>query len=74
MDPVIQFPGDGMVPRERFGPISQLFMRTSSKEGAETFVSHWQVVQDLDHVNEDRNRHREQHQRLERVDHLEQRD
>ena len=47
-------------------------MRTATEQGAETLMAHWQVVQDLQHVNQDRNWHREQHNRLEQVDHLEQ--
>ena len=74
MDLMVQFPGDGVVPRERFGPRSQLFMRTATEQGAETLMTHWQVMQDLQHVNQDRDGYREQHNRLERVDHLDQRD
>ena len=65
MDLVIQFSGDGVVPRERFGPIPQLFMRTATEKRAEQLVAHGQVVQDLEHVNQDRNRNGEQHNRLE---------
>ena len=65
MDLVIQFSGDGVVPRERFGPIPQLFMRTATEQRAEQLVAHGQVVQDLEHVNQDRNRNGEQHNRLE---------
>ena len=62
MDLVIEFPGDRVVPRERFSPRSQFFVGTSAEQGAETFVAHRQVMQDLEHVNENRNRDREQHQ------------
>ena len=65
MDLVIQFPGNGVVPRERLGPIPQFFMRTASEEGAEQLVAHRQVVQDLEHVNQYSDGHREQHDRLE---------
>ena len=41
MDFMVQFPGDGMIPRERLGPRSQLLMRTASKQCAEQFVAHW---------------------------------
>ena len=44
MDLVIQFSGDGVVPRERFGPLSQLLMRTASEQRAEQLVAHGQVV------------------------------
>ena len=65
MDLVIQFSSDGVVPRERFRPIPQLFMRTASKQRAEQHMAHRQVVQDLEHVNQDRNWHGEQHDGLE---------
>ena len=71
MDLVIQFPGNGMIPRERFRPIPQLFMGAATKQRAEQLMAHGQVMQDLQHVNQDRNRHREQHNRLERTHHLE---
>ena len=54
---MVQFPGNGMVPRERFGPIPQLFMGTSAKQRAEQLMAHRQVMQDLQHVDQDRNRH-----------------
>ena len=62
MDLVVEFPGNRVVPRQRFGPGSQLFMRTATEQGAETLMAHWQVVQDLQHVNQDRDGYREQHQ------------
>ena len=65
MDLVIQFPGDGMVPRERFRPIPQLFMSTASKQRAEQLMAHGQVVQYLEHVDENSDGHGEQHDRLE---------
>ena len=71
MDLMVQFPGDGVVPRERFGPRSQLFMSAASEQGVKTLVAHWQVVQNLQHVDENRDGYRKQNQRLERVDHLE---
>ena len=71
MDLVIQFSGDRVVPRERFGPIPQLFVGAPSEQGAEAFMAHRQVVQDLQHVKENRNRHREQHNRLQGAHHLE---
>ena len=57
MDLVIQFPGNGVVPRERFGPIPQLFMGAATEQRAEQLMAHGQVVQDLEHVYQDRNRH-----------------
>ena len=74
MNLVIEFPGNRVVPRQRFRPRSQFLMGTASEEGTETFVAHRQVVQDLQHIEENRNRHREQHNGLERTHHLEQRD
>ena len=65
MDLVIQFPGDGMVPRERFGPIPQLFMGAATEQRAEQLVAHRQVVQYLQHVNQYGDRHQEQDNRLE---------
>ena len=44
MDLMIQFPGDRVVPRERFGPRSKLFVGASSEEGVEAFVAHREVV------------------------------
>ena len=74
MDLMIQFPGNGMVPRQRFGPRSKLFVGASSEEGAETFVAHRQVMENLQHIKENSNRHREQHNGLQGAYHLEQRD
>ena len=51
MDLVIHFSGDGVVPRERFRPIPQLFMGATTKQRAEQLMAHGQVVQDLEHVN-----------------------
>ena len=61
MDLVIQFPGDGMVPRECFGPIPQLFMGAATEQRAEQLMAHGQVVQDLQHVDENSDGHRKQH-------------
>ena len=47
MDLMVEFSGDGVVPRERFRPIPQLFMRTTSKQCAEQLVAHGQVVENL---------------------------
>ena len=57
MDLVIQFSGDRVVPRERFRPIPQLLMRTASEQRAKQLMAHGQVVEDLQHVYQDRNRH-----------------
>ena len=46
-------------------------MRAASEEGAITLVAHWQVMENLEHVKQDRNRDREQNQRLKRTHHLE---
>ena len=71
---VIQFPGNGVVPRERFGPIPQLFMCAATEQGAETFMTHGQVMENLEHVNQYGDGHREQHNGLQGAHHLEQRD
>ena len=39
MDLMIQFPGDRVVPRQRFGPIPQLLMGAASEKGAQTVAS-----------------------------------
>ena len=44
---MIQFPSNGVVPRERFGPIPQFFVGAASEQCLETLMAHWQVVQDL---------------------------
>ena len=49
-------------------------MGTASEQGAETFVAHRKVMQDLQHIEENRDEYREQHNGLERTHHLEQRD
>ena len=61
---VIEFSGDGVVPRQRFGPCSKLFVGTASKQRTETLMAHRQVVQDLEHVNQNSNWHGEQHNGL----------
>ena len=71
MDLMVEFPGDGVVPRERFRPIPQLLMRTATEQRAEQLMAHGQVVQYLEHLYQDRNRHREQYDRLERTHHVE---
>ena len=65
MDLVIQFSGNGMVPRERFRPIPQLFMGAATEQRAEQLMAHRQVVENLQHLNQHRDRHREQYDRLE---------
>ena len=74
MDLMVEFPGDGVVPRERFRPIPQLFMGAASEQRAEQLMAHRQVVQYLQHVNQDRDRNREQHNRLQGAHHVEQLD
>ena len=60
MDFMVEFSGDGVVPRERLGPIPQLLMSTASKQGAEQFVAHRQVVHNLQHIDQDRDRNGKQ--------------
>ena len=69
---VIQFPGDRVVPLERFGPIPQFLMSAASEEGAETFVTHREVMENLQHIKQDRDWYGVQDNRLQRVHHLEQ--
>ena len=47
MDLKIQFSGNGVVPRQRFGEIPQLLVSASPEEGAQTVMSHRQVPQGL---------------------------
>ena len=68
---VIQFSGDGVVPRERFGPLSQLFMSTSAEQRAEQLMAHRQVVENLQHVDQYGDGHGEQYDRLQRAHHVE---
>ena len=58
---MVQFSGDGMVPRERFRPIPQLFMGAATEQRAEQLMAHGQVVQNLQHLDQHGNGHREQH-------------
>ena len=69
---MIEFPGHRVVPRQRFGPIPQFLMSAASKHGTETLMAHWKVMENLQHIEENRNRDRVQHNRLERTHHLEQ--
>ena len=39
MNLVVEFPGNGVVPGQCLGPISQLFMSAASEEGAQTIAS-----------------------------------
>ena len=71
MDLVIQFPGDRMVPRERFSPIPQLFMGAATEQRAEQFMAHRQVVENLEHLDQHCDRHGKKHDRLERAHHVE---
>ena len=65
MDLMVEFPGDRVVPRERLSPIPQLFVGTSAKQRAEQFMAHGQVVENLQHLNQHRDRNGEQYDRLE---------
>ena len=47
MNLVIEFPGDRVVPQQRFGPIPQFLTSGASEEGAETFVTHRKVMENL---------------------------
>ena len=65
MDLMIQSPGNGMVPRQRFGLIPQLLVGTSPEQGAQTVVFQRQVPQRLQHIEQDGQRYSVQHQGLE---------
>ena len=47
MDLMVEFPGNRVLPRERFGPRSQLFVGAATEQGAETLMTHRQVVENL---------------------------
>ena len=47
MDLVIQFPGNGVVPRQCLGPIPQFFVGAASKHSAQTFLAYREAVQHL---------------------------
>ena len=64
---MVQFSGNGMIPRERFSPRTQFFMGAASEEGVKTLMAHREVKQDLEHFDQNRNRHGVQYNRLERV-------
>ena len=72
MNLVIQAPGNGVVPRQRFSPIPQLFVSASPEQGAQTFLAHREVVENLQHVEQHGDRHGVQHNRLERAHHFDQ--
>ena len=72
MDLMIQVPCNGVVPRQRFGQIPQLFVGATPEQGAQTVASYWQVAQDLQQVEQHSDRHGVQHQRLQRAHHLDQ--
>ena len=62
---MIEFPGDRVVPLQRFGPIPQFLIGAASEEGAETFVTHREVMENLQHIEQDRDGYGVQHQGLE---------
>ena len=64
MDLMVQFPGNGVVPWQRFGPSSQFFMSASSEQRTETFVAHWQMMENLELVKQYGDRHGVQDNRL----------
>ena len=70
MDFMVQASGHRVVPGQRLGPISQFFVGAASQHGAQTFFAHREVVQQFQHVKQDRNRYGVQHNRLQRVDHF----
>ena len=71
MDLMTQFPSNGVVPRQRFGPIPQFLMSTASKQRTKTLMAHRQVMENLQHVKQYGNWYGEQHNRLQGAHHLE---
>ena len=63
MDLVVEFPGDRVVPRQRFGPISQFLVGASSEEGAQAFLAYREAVQHLQGFKQHGDRHGIQHNR-----------
>ena len=63
MDLVIEFPGNGVVPRQRFSPIPQFFMRAATEKGAQTVTFQRRVPQHLQGFEQHGNWHRVQHNR-----------
>ena len=61
---VIQLSSDRVIPRERLGPFPQLFMGTSAKQRTEQLVAHGQMVENLQHLYQHGDGHREQHNGL----------
>ena len=61
---MVQAPGHGMVPWQRLGPIPQFLMGAASQHGAQTFLAHREVVQQLQHIEQYGDRHSVQHNRL----------
>ena len=72
MDLVVEFPGDRVVPGQRFGPIPQFLVGASSEKGAQAFLAHREAVQHLQHLKQNSNRYRVQHNGLERAHHFDQ--
>ena len=71
MNLMVEFPGNGMIPRQRFGPGSQFLMGASLKHGAQAFMAHREVAQQLQHIKQHGDRHGVQNNRLQRANHLE---
>ena len=69
---MVEFPGDRVVPWQRFGPIPQLFVGAASKQRTKTLMAHRQVMENLQHVKQYGNWYGEQHNRLQGAHHLEQ--
>ena len=47
MNLVVEFPGNGVVPRQCLGPISQFLVGTTSEEGAQAVASQRRVPHQL---------------------------
>ena len=61
---MIDFSIDGMTTRQDLGPIPQFMVGTPSEKRTQNRLAHWQVVENLQHVEENRDRDTVQHNRL----------
>ena len=47
MNLVVEFPGNGVVPRQRFSPITEFLVGAATEKGAQTVTSQRRVPQHL---------------------------
>ena len=67
---VIQGSGDGVVPRQLLGQISQLLGAASPEQGADTGFPQGKVPQSFEQVKHNREGHGVEHERFKRAYHL----